>query len=128
VILKLVAIFVFMVAVIVASLWVTLELANAVADGADDVWFLAVGVTLAAALLVLVSLLRSRTRAMVGFMAAATIVLAAVLITYPNSSPPCTPTEAQGQAQSTASDQDLGGILVEDDPTSATTTTATDCS
>ena len=58
--------------------------------------------------LILVALLRTRTRAMVGFMATATVVLAAVLLTYPNGGPSwCTPSTAQ-QATVTTPDQTTG--------------------
>ena len=44
---------------------------------------------------------------MVGFMATATVVLAAVLLTYPNGGPSCTPSTAQ-QATVTTPDQTTG--------------------
>jgi cytochrome bd-type quinol oxidase subunit 2 len=129
VLLKLVALFVFMVATLVAALWITVELAGAVAEGSDDVWYLAVALTLAAALLILIVLLRGRTRAMVGFLAAATVVLAAVLVTYPDGGPSCTPTEAQPQGQATTSADESGaGDIFETVDDTATNAAATDCS
>jgi cytochrome bd-type quinol oxidase subunit 2 len=128
VLLKLVAVGVFMIALPVAALWVTIELANSVADGADDTWYLAVAVTLAAAILVLIALLRSRTRAMVGFMAAATIVLVAVLATYPSGGPSCQPTSAQADTPTIPQD-DTGSDIFEDASTTPIGSAPTaDCS
>jgi cytochrome bd-type quinol oxidase subunit 2 len=128
VLLKLVAILAFMIAFVVAALWVTIELADSVAAGADDTWYLAVALTLAAALLVLIALLRSRTRAMVGFMAAATIVLAAVLATYPNGGPSCQPTSAQADTTTIPQD-DTGSDIFEDVSTTPIGSASTaDCS
>jgi len=85
-------------------------------------------VTLTAAILAVLALLRSRTRAMVGFTAAATIVLAAVLVTYPSGGASCEPTTAQ-QESTTIPQDDTGQDIFEDVSTTPIgSAAASDCS
>ena len=95
--------------------------------GRADVWYLALALALASAALILVVSPRARTRVMIGFMAAATVIPGAVLVTYPDSGASCRPTSAQGSAST--SDQAIEGVLVDEaDTPPPTDTAAADCS
>jgi hypothetical protein len=127
VILKFFAILAFMAAGIAGVLWVSLELAGAVSEGADGVWYIALGLAIAAVVSVVLVTARSRTRGMIGLSVAATVLLVAVVATYPTDSTACPPSSGQN----TTSDPAVEGLEDEiqvDDP-DATTDAAgsTDC-
>ena len=114
VIARLVAIVLCMAAGIAALLWVPLELVGAVSEGADGAWYIALVLTIAAVAAVVFVTARSRSRGMIGLTAAATVMLVAVVLTYPTDSPPCTPGGGQNAATETGG-EDLGdGIQVDD--------------
>jgi hypothetical protein len=127
VILRLVSGLVFMLAIIVALLWVTLELAHAVADGADWIWYLALVLTLVPVLIFAALAVRSRTRGVIVLAVAATALLAGVLLTYPDNSVACTPGAGQSAGGSGIDTSGLGDVLVEDTGTTSTTASAGDC-
>jgi hypothetical protein len=123
VIARLLAIILCMAAGIAGVLWVSLELADAVSEGADGVWYIALGLAIAAVVAAVLVTVRSRTHGMIGLTVAMTVLLVAVVLTYPTDSKPCTPTGGQNAATNPAAD-DLGdGIQLEDEeiPTDATT-------
>ena len=122
VILKVFAIFACMAAGIAGVLWVSLELAGAVSEGADGVWYVALGLAIAAVVSVVIVAARSRTRGMIGLSVAATVLLVAVVATYPTDSAACPP----GSGQNTTSDPAVEGLAddIQVDDADATTDTA----
>jgi hypothetical protein len=128
-IIKLLGLFAFMVGALVAGMWVVIELAGAVAAGADRVWYLAVVVSVVPLVLFVISLIRTRSRGMVALTAAATVLLAAVLLTYPDGGVACTPGAAEsGGAGASGPIEGLEDVDVEENAPADTSTTATDCS
>lgn len=125
---KILALVVFMLGAIVALLWVTLEVAGAVTEGADWVWYLALGLIAVPLLAFVILTLRSRTRGMVALTVTATVLLAGVLLTYPDGSVACTP----GGGQSASADApveglDAGALLDDDDAAPDAAEAAGDC-
>ncbi len=110
---RLLAIILCMAAGIAGVMWVGLELAGAVSDTADSAWYIALGLTIAAVAVVVFVTARSRTRGMIGLTAATTVLLVAVVLTYPTAKEACTPGGGQSTATDTAG-EDLGGIQVDD--------------
>lgn len=102
-----------MAAGIAGAMWVSLELVGAVSDTADSAWYVALGLAIAAVAVVVFVTARSRSRGMIGLTAATTVLLVAVVLTYPTDSKPCTP--GGGGAAATDTTGDLGdGIQVDD--------------
>lgn len=116
-----------MAAGIAGVLWVSLELAGAVSEGADGVWYIALGLAIAAVVAVVIVAARSRTRGMIGLTVATTVLLVAVVLTYPTDGAPCTPGSGQNAATDPAAG-DLGdGIQVEDTDVPTDAAGANDC-
>lgn len=111
---KLLLLVTFIFGAVVALLWITVEAAGAVTDGSDWIWYLALGLTVVPAILFLIAMLRSRTRATIALTATAAVLLGGVLLTYPNGSVACTPTEATGGGAGTAVEGLDNGTLIED--------------
>ncbi len=122
VILRILAIVLAMAAGIAGVFWVVLELAGAVSTTGEDVWYIALGVTIAAIALIVIVTARSRTRGMIGLTVSMSVLLVAILLTYPTDKAACTP----GSGTSAAVDpglEDLGGIQVD----AADAGSASDC-
>ncbi len=122
VILRILAIVFAMAAGIAGVLWVVLELAGAVSTTGEDVWYIALGVTIAAVVFVVIVTARSRTRGMIGLTVSVSVLLVAILLTYPTDKAACTP----GSGASGTTDPALensGGIIFEDEDTPS----ASDC-
>ena len=114
VILKLLAIVLAMTAGIAGVLWVVLELAGAVSETGVNIWYVALGVTIAAVVCVVVVTARSRSRGMIGLTVGMSVLLVAILLTYPTEKAPCTPGSGQS-AEGGPSTEDLGGIAIEEE-------------
>jgi len=113
VIARILAIVLCMAAGIAGVLWVSLELAGAVSDTADSAWYIALGLTIVAVAVVVFVTARSRSRGMVVLTAATTVMLVAIVLTYPTDSKPCTP----GSGGAAVTDPTSGlddGIQVDD--------------
>jgi hypothetical protein len=103
-----------MAAGIAGIMWVSLELAGPVSDIADSAWYIALGLAIAAVAAVVFVTARSRTRGMVGLTAATTVLLVAVVLTYPTDAEPCTPGHGGAVVTDTTSDL-CDGIQVDAD-------------
>ncbi len=114
VILRILAIVLAMSAGIAGIMWVVLELAGAVSTTGENVWYIALGVTIAAVAIVVIVTARSRTRGMIGLTVSMSVLLVAILLTYPTDKAACKP----GSGQSAGTDpalEDAGGIIFEDE-------------
>lgn len=114
-IVKLFAIVVFMAAAIAGVMWVVLELAGAVSEGADWVWYLALGLTVVAVAVVVFAAWRSRTRGMIALTVTATVLLVGVIFTYPTDKAACGPGGDQVANGNGPSDGLDSGALLDDD-------------
>ncbi len=114
VIVKLVGILVVMSAAIAGVLWVSLELVGAVSKTADSMWYVVLGLAIAAVVFVVLLTVRSRTREMIVLTATTAVLLVAVLLTYPTDSVPCTPGAGQSTTADTAPAGLGDGIVVDD--------------
>ncbi len=103
-----------MAAGIAGVLWVSLELVGAVSKGADSAWYIALGLSIVAVAVVVFVTARSRSRGMIGLTAATTVLLVAVVLTYPTEGEPCAPGGGQAVATDTASEDPGDGIQVDD--------------
>jgi hypothetical protein len=112
VILRMLAIVLAMAAGIAGVLWVVLELAGAVSSTGTDVWYVALGVTIAAIACVVIVTARSRTRGMIGLTVSMSVLFVAILLTYPSEKAPCTPGAGQGAAADPALED--AGIEIDD--------------
>lgn len=113
--LKSIALLLFLVGVLVGGLWILLEAAGAVAEGGDVIWYVAFGVTLVPALLLAWIAFRARGTAFVVLTVAAVALFAGVIVTYPSGSSSACPSgtaDATGGGV-TVSSEDLGGALVD---------------
>lgn len=106
-------------------LWVSLELVDAVSSEADSGWYVALGLTIAAVASAVVVTARTRTRATVGVTAAMTVLLVAVVLTYPTESEACTPTGGEAAVTETTAEDPTGIQIEEEDEAPATTTDCT---
>ena len=120
---KLLVLVLFVFGAVVALLWIPIELADSVADGADWIWFLALVLTVVPALLFLVAAIRSRSRGVMALTVLGTALVVGVVLTYPAADVACkSPAAGQSAAGQGAGNgagtKGLGaGVLVEDDPT-----------
>ena len=85
------AIVVAMAAAVAGVLWVVLEVAGAVSTTGENVWYIALGVTIVAVAFVVIVTARSRTRGMIGLTVSMSVLLVAILLTYPTDKAACTP-------------------------------------
>lgn len=122
---RLLAMVLCMAAFIAGLLWVPLEAVGAVTEGADSAWYIALGLTIAAVIVVVIVTARSRTRGMIGLTAATTVLLVAIVLTYPTDSEPCTP--GGGEVAVTDTTGDLGDGIQVDDADAPDTSGANDC-
>jgi len=130
VILKLTAIITFMLGAIFGVFWIVLELAGAVTEGSDWVWYLALALTIVPAILFLVVAARARTRAVVAFTAVAALLVVGVALTYPTDKAACGPDSGQTANGNGPSDGLDNGALVDDGDIQVDeedTTTTADC-
>lgn len=110
---KLLVLFTFMFGAMVALLWITVDLAGAVAGGSDWVWYLALGLIAVPTVAFAVALLRSRTRLTIALTVAAGALLGGVLLTYPDSSVACTPVAGESAGGGSQVDGLENGALVD---------------
>jgi hypothetical protein len=123
---RLLAIVLCMAALIAGVMWVSLELVGAVSEGADSGWYIALGLAIAAVAAVVVVTARSRTRGMVGLTGVMTVLLVAVVLTYPTKGEACTPTSGGDAVTDTTADPG-GGLQVDDADQPAGGSNSTDC-
>lgn len=112
VLLRMLAIVLAMAAGIAGVLWVVLELAGAVSATGTDVWYVALGVTIAAIACVVIVTARSRTRGMIGLTVSMSVLFVAILLTYPSEKSACTPGAGQGATADPALED--AGIEIDD--------------
>jgi len=103
-----------MSAAIAGVMWVVLELAGAVSSTGQDVWYVALGVTIAAVVFIVIVTARSRTRGMIGLTVSMSVLLVAILLTYPTDKAACTPGSSE-VATTDPAFEDAGGIVFEDE-------------
>lgn len=115
-----------MAAGIAGVMWVGLELVGAVSETADSAWYIALGLSIAAVAVVVLVTARSRTRGMIGLTAATTVLLVAVVLTYPTTKEACTPGGGQNAATDTGG-ADLGDGIQVDDADAPDAAGANDC-
>lgn len=116
VIARLIAIVLCMAAAFAGVLWVSLELVDAVSTTGESAWYTTLGLAIAAVAVAVFVTARSRTRATIGVTAAMTVLLVAVVLTYPTESEACTPTSGGQAATTESTGEDLGdGIQVDEE-------------
>lgn len=123
VLIKLIGIFVFMIACLVGALWVTLELAGALAEGTGWVWYLALALALIPTILFAILTVRSRSRGAVLLTVAAGALLVSILLTYPSGNVACGPTQEVTPVVDVSA-EDLEGLVEEDTGAGAGSTAA----
>jgi hypothetical protein len=126
VVLKLIALFTFMVGAMVALLWVAVELGDSVADGADWIWYLALVLMLGTTILFAITSVRWRSRGVIVLTVASTALLVAVVLTYPSNGVACTPGTAATES-GTSDTSGLGDVLVDDTGASDATAATGNC-
>ena len=127
VIARLLAIVLCMAAGFAGVLWVSLELVEAVSTTGESAWYTTLVLAIGAVAVVVFVTARSRSRGMIGLTAAMTVLLVAVVLTYPTEGEACTPTGGGQAAASETTEEDLGGGIQVDEEEDSTQGSSADC-